>query len=583
MNSTDEREVFRKYLKGFNHIELADVSDQSLDNSLRGGRWMENACHKGIKCDILVMSGHFAGTFFGSTDLRLPAETLEKMSCDPGCDGILKNPKEVFLFGCNTLAGKAVDSRTPEQYRQVLMEDGFSVLEAQQIAALRYSPVGSSFYDRMSRIFSESPKIYGFNAKGPSGKNVRPLLENYFKRIPDYSTHISKITKEGTNLAWTQALAVTSRAQTSGRAAKINYCPIYDTKVTFLEKLKLVKSLMDDKKNLIEQVPVIAKFVEVESSNKTRVFSKEEAQVMQSIRANAETREVLNRFLTSESQGMLRVQLSMLNISRYFGFWPAEYCEKIQTKLIGDLTKPANQERFEAIHFLQVTLPGLRLENLPSEEWNEWDIRIVGLLKPSDIRIAQKLSQYLTVGGARSDIAMQSLLQLGIYDAGIIRRVVQFGAPVLSNLAGARNNENLDVLVEYLNRGPRSTDTEMFYSQLLSALMREKDAPGFFFAPLEYYSTHNVRSPIALEVALKAWASGQGGRSGWYSYHYLTSMPPCKQLPELRAAEDNLRKNRRQWSAYNDSSFDESMGATPHITGNFAEVEVYPRIYNLCK
>lgn len=64
LNSTDEREIFRKSLPNFNHIELADVSDQVINKSNRGGRWLENACNKGVKCDILVVSGHFAGTFW---------------------------------------------------------------------------------------------------------------------------------------------------------------------------------------------------------------------------------------------------------------------------------------------------------------------------------------------------------------------------------------------------------------------------------------------------------------------------------------------------------------------------------------
>ena len=102
INSSDERELFRSHLeKDFDFVELTDFA--KLESK---GDWFLHSCKQGIRCDVLVISGHFGGSFFGSSRLRLSLEQLERRSCRSSCDGILRHPKEVFLFGCNTTAGK---------------------------------------------------------------------------------------------------------------------------------------------------------------------------------------------------------------------------------------------------------------------------------------------------------------------------------------------------------------------------------------------------------------------------------------------------------------------------------------------
>ena len=154
INSSDEKEIFQSFLgKDFNFLELTDDDD-----------WLESACEKKIRCDILVISGHFGGSFFGSSRHRLSLNTLQRKSCDTLCDGILKQPKEVFLFGCNTTAGKKPDHRTPEEYTEVLIADGFSRMEAEQVSAFRYSPIGQETQDKMKQIFPNS-RIYGYHSR----------------------------------------------------------------------------------------------------------------------------------------------------------------------------------------------------------------------------------------------------------------------------------------------------------------------------------------------------------------------------------------------------------------------------------
>ncbi len=107
INSDEEINAFKKNLSPdlWNFVELTTLysGGGSQDNKKD---WMKNACAAKPSCDILLISGHFGGSFFGQSGLRLSLEDLEKYSCDSDCAGILKQPKEVFLFGCNTLATK---------------------------------------------------------------------------------------------------------------------------------------------------------------------------------------------------------------------------------------------------------------------------------------------------------------------------------------------------------------------------------------------------------------------------------------------------------------------------------------------
>ncbi len=201
LNSSDEKEVFKQQLKGFQFKELVpDQKEDSKDASSDPRSWFQKSCEafeaENVQCDALVISGHFGGTFFGSSGKNLSLEDLEDASCNHRCDGVLKDPKAVYLFGCNTLAGKDQDSRTPEQYRQVLIGDGIPAQQAEQIVEERYGATGSTNRDRMVRVFGNTPRIYGFSSIGPKGEHVKDMLTKFFKEEPDYSAYLKKAEAE---------------------------------------------------------------------------------------------------------------------------------------------------------------------------------------------------------------------------------------------------------------------------------------------------------------------------------------------------------------------------------------------------
>ena len=83
LNSDQEINLFKASFSKdqWDFVELTDYKDK---NSSGGDNtsWFANACKAKVSCDVLVISGHFGGTFFGASDLRLPLETLEKNTCD---------------------------------------------------------------------------------------------------------------------------------------------------------------------------------------------------------------------------------------------------------------------------------------------------------------------------------------------------------------------------------------------------------------------------------------------------------------------------------------------------------------------
>src|SRR5687767_12014966 len=120
LNSPDEREAFRRNLPEgkFDFIELVERGNPD---------WLATSCRKGVRCDVLLVSGHFAGTEFYASraDIgveTLPVDVLERAACSDTCPGLFEDLKEVYLFGCDTLNPAPVRVATPEVVRALLRE-----------------------------------------------------------------------------------------------------------------------------------------------------------------------------------------------------------------------------------------------------------------------------------------------------------------------------------------------------------------------------------------------------------------------------------------------------------------------------
>lgn len=266
MNSTNERALFeqqvKKDSKKFNPI--VELTDFGKDD------WFEKACASGIKCDQVVVSGHFAAGFSGSTSKKLPLKQMEKAGCSNTCDGILDHPYEVYLFGCNTLSTKALDRRTPEKYLDVLVnDDHIPLTTASFIVEGRYGKTGDDNKTRIERSFrGETKQIYGFTSIGPSGKSVEGLLKDYFSKTSlaesmekvQAARFVGKINVMNEKLA--TSLKITDFDQcTSGKddAKDKRICQLLNDKISIDKKLETVRDALGSE-DWLKYVPTINDF-----------------------------------------------------------------------------------------------------------------------------------------------------------------------------------------------------------------------------------------------------------------------------------------------------------------------------------
>ena len=112
VNSPDERETFRRYLPAgdYDFVELVERGRPD---------WLASACRRNVRCDALIISGHFDGGDVFYTDRfdqseSLPTDELDRASCSDSCPGVFSQLKEVYLFGCNTLNAQPAYTPSPE-------------------------------------------------------------------------------------------------------------------------------------------------------------------------------------------------------------------------------------------------------------------------------------------------------------------------------------------------------------------------------------------------------------------------------------------------------------------------------------
>ena len=178
VNSSDESEAFRRHLPAdkFQFVELVE----------RGrADWLASACRQEIRCDVLVISGHYdGGNEFFSDQLEarefLPVSEMERVSCSNSCPGLFSRLKEVYLFGCNTLNPEPLTVASAETVRS-LVRSGHSQAEASRLSRELSARHGDSSRDRMRQIFTNVPVIYGFSSVAPLGPTAASVLNRHFQ------------------------------------------------------------------------------------------------------------------------------------------------------------------------------------------------------------------------------------------------------------------------------------------------------------------------------------------------------------------------------------------------------------------
>jgi hypothetical protein len=159
VNSADEKEALRRHLPAdrFRFVELVEKGRPD---------WLASARKQNLRCDVLVISGHFDGGIDGGNEFFseqvearefLPVAEMERASCSADDHGIFANLKEVYLFGCNTLNPESFRNGVGEIERS-LMRSGQTRADAARIARALAARHGDGSRDRMRQIFPTSPR-----------------------------------------------------------------------------------------------------------------------------------------------------------------------------------------------------------------------------------------------------------------------------------------------------------------------------------------------------------------------------------------------------------------------------------------
>jgi hypothetical protein len=176
VNSADEKQTFRRYLPEdkYQFVELVERGRPD---------WLASACKQHVRCDVLIISGHFNGEEFFSEHLDsnefLPVAEMERASCSNSCPGLFSQLKEVYLFGCNTLNAEAGISASAEIAR-TMIRAGRSKADAERVSRALNARHSESNRDGMRRIFVNVPAIYGFSSVAPVGATAASTLNRYF-------------------------------------------------------------------------------------------------------------------------------------------------------------------------------------------------------------------------------------------------------------------------------------------------------------------------------------------------------------------------------------------------------------------
>jgi len=243
VNSSDEKDMFRQRLPKdqYRFVELVERGRPD---------WLASACSQGVRCDILVISGHFDGvTEFYSDQVEaseyLPVAEMERASCSESCPGLFSQLKEVYLFGCNTLNADAVKSASSEVGRS-LIRAGHSPADARRLTQTLNQLHAESSRDRMRRIFTNVPVIYGFSSVAPLGPHAATLLGRYLQ-----PSAIAEVGNGRTNsrllgvFASESMIAVSGLSNSDPRAVhRRDVCQFIDDRLSPADKLVFIHGLL---------------------------------------------------------------------------------------------------------------------------------------------------------------------------------------------------------------------------------------------------------------------------------------------------------------------------------------------------
>ena len=104
LNSKHEPRAFKNYFeKQGVHVENPVSTDPSKKTDITElfKRFVEQKANSGEKCDLITISGHHSGSFWGDNTFgQLDLKSIYEMSCNPKYKDFFNNIKAWWLLGC---------------------------------------------------------------------------------------------------------------------------------------------------------------------------------------------------------------------------------------------------------------------------------------------------------------------------------------------------------------------------------------------------------------------------------------------------------------------------------------------------
>jgi hypothetical protein len=333
VNSADEKNAFRRYLPAdkYRFVELVERGRPD---------WLASACRAGVRCDVLVISGHYdGGNEFFSDQIEsreyLPVAEMERVSCSDSCPGLFSQLKEVYLFGCNTLNPEAQRSASAEVVRS-LVRGGMTRPDAERLASLLNAGHGESSRDRMRLVFKDVPEIYGFSSVAPLGPQAGATLSRYFQ-----ANGIGEIGSGRVNGRLLGQFAATSMSVTRGMtdadphaSIRRDVCQFADERLSDAERLRFVHGLLQRR-----MAEVRMYFDRLEAYAATiPPRDRQSSEVSQALAAIAHDRAARDRYLDfSRDADQRAVRVRMLDVARKLGWLSTPELRSEQLRMIDEM------------------------------------------------------------------------------------------------------------------------------------------------------------------------------------------------------------------------------------------------------
>jgi hypothetical protein len=473
INSDDEITVFKKFLspKEFNFVELADLipPEEKYREEVT-----KHICRPEINCDVLIVSGHFGGMFFGSSGIYMQLEDMEENSCLKSCNGIFKAPKEVYLFGCNTLADKEKDHRTPEEYFEVLAQD-FNPEQAQMIAALRYSDLGDSFRSRMENLFDNTKSIIGFSSTSWPGDKMRPKITRYLKALTEqhgsYGKYLNKLSTQKNDDELLKKYIRGAVVQTKGTLKKEHpYCLLSDKDISRAEKINWIdKSIRRDDR--LSNIPYIERFIGKEIQNNNSSIT---------IKPDKKSQAELEKLTKVKGNAYVSMRLRILELLKNLGWInPQEYADRLPYTLEFDTAVSAEKKNLICRQKLAVEI--IPVDTVAESQWtNIHFLETLACLKPKneDIKFMLTKALFNTNDEKVHAKILEALKELKPTDAEQIKEVIAF-------LLSSKSEQAQLSAVSVLAKAPINLNMQIFLVDLLANSSDDNNLPYYAFTILK--------------------------------------------------------------------------------------------------